>query len=180
MKRLHLTLPFLAILCGSLNGANADTIFISDFGDGTPTAVVQRNGASVPITIMHDSTSEFLHFQFTSLFPAANTDTVSRDLIEPANGDGTPQTLSDRFLLSFVQGGFINDVKFGSDSYPGSPTVSPGNTVFAPIIENGLAQVVLQTFFGTGQLADQYNVSSDVPAGTVPGGLQGPLVETGS
>src|SRR5260370_16883605 len=132
MKRLLLTLPFLAILGGNVRQANADTIFLYDFGDGTPTAIVQRNGASVPITIMPDSTSEFLHFQFTSLFPAANTDTVSRDLIEPAGGDGTPQTLSHRFLLSFVQGGFINDVKFGSDGDPGSPTASPAHTLFPP------------------------------------------------
>src|SRR5262245_27038822 len=122
MNRLHLMLPVFAVLFGSLSEANADTIFLNDFGDGTPTAVVQRNGASIPINILPDSGPEFLHFQFVSRFPAANTDSVSRDLLEPASGDGSA-TVSDRFVLSFIQGQFINDVKFGSDTEIAPPTL---------------------------------------------------------
>jgi hypothetical protein len=171
MKRLRVSWQAVAIVCLGLSAARADLITISDFGDGVPTATVLRDGVPQPITVLPDSGPEFLHFQFTSQFPAANTDTVSRDLTEPAGGDGLP--LSDRFLLSFLQGGFVNDVRFGSDPENGVPSVPQGHTVFPSIVENGLAQVVLQTFFtGSGALADQYAVQSDVAPGLVPGGLQ--------
>lgn len=173
MRRAYLTLVVFTCLAAHSGSATADDIFIFDgdlFGiDGArPTVVVQRNGVSVPVTVLPDTKSEFLHFLFTSRFPAAVTGSVSRDLLE-ASGEGTAGTYSDRFKLSFTGGGFVNNVTFASDP----ATVSPGASVLPAITENNLYQPVLQTFFvGSGKIADQYSVMSD-------GGKLPTLVETG-
>jgi hypothetical protein len=154
----HLLLAIVLLALSNVRRAEADVIFIDDTTDNL-TATVFRNGRPIPIRILPDSNGEFLHFTFLSLFPAANTDTVSRDLLNPFGSDDTPGSLSDRFLLSFHQGRRLNEVFFASD-----PARIPlGHTVFPPLFETGSPQLVLETFFvNNGRLADQYFVASDV------------------
>ena len=135
----------------------ACTIKIDDLTDTVTVTGFLPSGQPFfnPITLLPDSTGEFVHFAL-SFEPAPSvSSTISRDLLE---ADGT---VSDRLLVSAMVGILTLDVKFASD--PASLVVPPGSTVLSGLTEDGTFQTLF-TVLHEGGVGDGFifQVRSDV------------------
>lgn len=145
-------------LCGP-----ACTVRIDDLTDTVTVTGFLPTGATFPITLLPDSTGEFVHFNLSSLPAPSNSFSISRDLLE---ADG--QTVSDRLLVSITAGIPALDVKFASD--PASLVVPPGSMVLNSLIEDGTFQTLFTVSASSVGDSFIFQVRSDVGDRTdVPG-----------
>ncbi len=137
------------------------TVRIDDLTDTVTVTGFLPTGATFPITLLPDSTGEFVHFNLSFLPAPSGSSTTSRDLLE---ADGT---VSDRLLVSATVGIPTLDVKFASD--PASLMVPPGSTVLSSLTEDGTFQTLFTVLHEGGVGGDGFifQVRSDVA--DVPG-----------
>jgi hypothetical protein len=164
--KLVFAVPVALALFVPMGGtAFAGTVRITDLFEGTPT-VQAFSSAGVDITatnisILRDSSGEFLHFTFTSVDQTfANSFSRSRDLLE---SDGS---FSDRLLVvATAAGSSVYDIKFASD--PNTTAVGT-NLIDPTLAEDGTSQRMfdITTVGGTQPGVDLFFVQSDVD--TVP------------
>lgn len=153
-----------AVTFGSLvifaSVARADQIVnIYDLTVGVPTATIDGN----PVAPLPDSTSEYLHFQYTPESAWQWADHISnymwsRDLYEPNS-----TVLSDRLLLTynFPTLGNVIDVQFDSRDTILIPQGNFNGFVFSPKQETGSLQLLIGL---VGQNSIQYfYAASPVP-----------------
>jgi len=149
--------------------AFAGVVQIDDLSEGTPTVQAFSNGGTditaTNITILPDTTGEFLHFTFTSVDQTfANSFTRTRDLLE-LNG-----SLSDRLVVTATgAGSSVYDIKFASDP---SLLTAAGDIVPA-LIEDGTSQFMfdITTTGGPQPGTDNFFVRSDLDVVPEPASL---------
>src|SRR5499427_10294642 len=112
----------------------ATPVNIDDLTD-TPSVTLQFAPLNLAPTILPDTAGEFLHFTLP-VSPIQLSVTSYSDLFEDFIGG----TLSDRFLLTYVAGSNIVDVKFASD--PATIILPPGASNFVNRVEDGTFQFV--------------------------------------
>jgi len=126
------------VLVGLLNGISwagaVINVRIDDLTD-TPSVTLQFAPLNLAPTILPDTVGEFLHFTLP-VSPIQLSTTSYSDLFEDFVGG----TLSDRFLLTYVAGSNIVDVKFASD--PATIILPPGASNFVNRVEDGTSQFV--------------------------------------
>jgi hypothetical protein len=139
----------VAVFALFLGNARADTVLISDLGEGTPT-VTATNQSS--IIFLPGSGADFLHFLYTSTDQSVPAGSVSQDQLEPGGG------VSDRLLLTF-DGTNVVDIQFDSRD---TILIPQGSGTFEPVTEDG-------NFNGFGIASDGYAArSAPLEASAVP------------
>jgi hypothetical protein len=135
----HRTLKALAVgllaVLAMAGRARATNIMIDDLTD----TITVTTDDGTPLTILPDTSGEFLHFTFAA-FQLGTFGTFSRDLMEPLSDPDGGGSISDRLLVTVPKDGIIFDVQFASD-----PAALPpqGTTIFDSIDENGRFQTLI-------------------------------------
>ena len=129
-----LALALVGLLSGISWAGAVINVRIDDLTD-TPSVTLQFAPPSLAPTILPDTAGEFLHFTLP-VSPIQLSVTSYSDLFEDFVGG----TLSDRFLLTYVAGSNIVDVKFASD--PATIILPPGASNFVNRVEDGTFQFV--------------------------------------
>jgi hypothetical protein len=114
MKRFVLAAAALGLMAGATTRADASIIInISDLTENVRPSVTQSGTTVIPVTILPDSQSEFVHFTFLyAVPPQAFVGTWGTDIFSQA--PYISEALSDRFLLTLSSGSNLIDVQFDS------------------------------------------------------------------
>ena len=135
------------------------TVKIDDLTDTVTVTGIRPNGTTpLPITLLPDSTAEFVHFNLEFIPPPSVSSSTSRDLLE---ADGT---VSDRLLVSMTAGSTLLDVKFASDP----ATLPLGSTVLSGLTEDGTFQTLFMFPPVAGPTGDHYIFQVRSDAAEVP------------
>jgi len=149
MKRFLQLFAALGVMLGA--GWAQAALFDVRIDDLTETVTATVNGN--PVTLLPDSSGEFIHFTIPFSQPLTTSGTVSIDLLEPVS-----LLLSDRLLQTLTN---HVDIQFSSDPATFPP---PGVFTFAPLVEDGTFQFLFTTtvnFPGGGRDSFFYRVRSD-------------------
>jgi hypothetical protein len=169
LRRAALVAAVLGLALGAAGRAEADQAYQPGSSPGGPSTPVVSNVVindltdhvtatinGTAVTLLPDSTGEFIHFHVQLSAPSlVPNDSASINLLDDPN----PTHVSDRLFASNLLASNIIDVKFGSDPNVALAPVSPNN-VFGPVVETGTPQDLFN-FTGFNDVVN-FTVTSDV------------------